>query len=131
MNPDNLPILYRIEKCIVQCYRAHPDITDHLVRRVYEATASYYRTVALGHEADPPTLDGVEGSICDTLFAACEELRTQGAGEIGSKGPGPGDETVPAKTLNQCINKLVRSVEKGTKRGGVQGYLNFIVAYVK
>ena len=131
MSQDNLPILYRIEKCIVQCYRAHPDITDHLVRRVYEATASYYRAVASGREADPPTLNGLEGSICDTLFATCEELRTQGAGEIGSKGPVPGGEGVPVKTLNQSMNKLVRSVEKGTKRGGVQGYLNFIVAYVK
>lgn len=131
MNQDNLPILYRIEKCLIQCYQAHPEITDHVVRRVYEAAASHYRAVASGREADRPTLDGVEASIYDTLFAACEDLRTRGAGEIGSTGPEPGSEPVPAITLNQCMNKLVRSVEKGTKRGGVRGYLQMIVAYVK
>jgi len=131
MSQDNLPVLYRIEKCLIQCYRAHPGITDHVVRRVYEAAASHYRALASGREADQPTLDGVEASIYETLLATCEELRTHGAGEIGSTGPPVGGEPVPAITLNQCMNKLVRSVEKGTKRGGVRGYLHLIVAYVK
>ncbi|MEX2579222.1 MAG: hypothetical protein WD342_09195 [Verrucomicrobiales bacterium] len=131
MSRENLSILYTLEKRIVRSWRAHPEITDHCVRRVYEATASYYRAMASGRVVDPPALSGVEGAICDDLFSTCEELRTLGVGEIGSTGPNPEDEPVSANTLYRCLNKLARSCEKGTKRGGVQGYLNFIVAYVK
>jgi len=131
MIQENLATLYTIEKCILRSYRSHPEITDHAVRRVYEAATSYYRAVAAGRPADAPALGGVEGVICDELLATCEVLRTEGVGETELQAPATESEPVSAQTLQRCLNRLVRSVEKGTKRAGVTGYLNLIATHVR
>ena len=132
MIQENLNTLHAIERFVARGWREQPSLTDHMVKRVYEELAAHYR--ALAGERDPVEIDGgaggAEGDLLNGLLAVCEELREAGPTEVGAKDEKTerGDP-VDAETLHRCLKRLIRSVDKATKRGGVQGYLTFIAKY--
>lgn len=134
MIEENLNTLHAIERCVARTWRQQPALTDHMVKRIYEGLAAHYRALASGREPVDPTTDadGAEGEVFTRLLALCEELRQSGAAEIGAADEKEerGDP-LDAETLHRCLRRLMRSVDKATKRGGVQGYLTFIQQFTR
>jgi hypothetical protein len=118
-----LDVLQNIEACVVQVSRAHPEMTDYVALRAYEAAFHQYRSELRGGTPKPHGLRGLDAETFDAIKRACEF-------RLG-RGPGFGDSTekvspVPLEAIVDCLRKLGRSVEFNTKTGGRQGYLTFI-----
>lgn len=128
MNDQDISILYALERGIVIAFSEDPSLTDHVVRRAYEAAANRCRALAMGHEVKEAELDGPEAALYGSLVEVCARLASEGASDLETTAKG---DPVSPEDLHRCMKKLVRSVEKATKRSGVRGYLNFVAKYVK
>ncbi len=128
MVEENLPILYALERTVVQFWQRYPDTSDHTVKRVYEMAAKVYRAEATGHELQMPEAEGADAALFDDLLQVCRQLRSTGADDARG---GPATGPVSAETLFQCLRRLIRSVDKHTRVGGSRGYLDLLSRYVR
>ena len=120
---DKLDILQNLEFSVVEVWREHPEMTDYAALRGYEAALQLYRAEQRGHTPKTPDLKGLDAAAFEALKAMCEFRLGRGPC------PAPGPESIPPiplETLLDCLRELSKSVERHTKRGGRQGYLNFI-----
>jgi hypothetical protein len=124
---DNLDILQNLEFAVVEVWRRHPEMTDHVAARAYEAAFAHYRAESRGHQPKPCALTGLDRETLDALVAMCE-FRL-GRGPIAG-GPAEPIPPIPVTTLMDCLRELHKSVERHTKRGGRQGYLSFIDGFL-
>ncbi len=118
---DRLDILQNLE--FAETWRRHPEMTDHVANRVYEAAFQLYRAEMRGHQPSAHTLTGLDLEAFDAVKAMCEFRLGRSAAPI------PGVDKVhgiPMDLLVQCLRELQSSVERHTKLGGRQGYLTFI-----
>lgn len=129
MNPpeENIDVLQNLEFVVVRLWRRHPEMSDHVALRAYEATRERYRAEARGHSPKPCALTGLDREAYDELCAVCEFRR-------GGK-PLPGDSgdpipPIPVSQLLDCLRELCKSVERHTELGGRQGYLQFIDRFI-
>ncbi len=123
----NLDILQNLEFAVVEVWRGHPDITDYVAQRAYEAAFELYRAEARGHPPKPPQLTGLDRTVFDALTAICEfRLGRRAAPDAGP----PGLPPVPVTQLVDCLRELKKSVERHTKLQGRQGYLRFIDGFL-
>jgi len=123
---DKLDVLQNLEFSVVEIWRTHPDMSDHVAHRAYEAAFQCYRAEARGHVQKPSGLTGLDATVFAAVKAMCEF-------RLG-RAPGPGPAGVPAVSLEEitdCLRELSKSVARHTKRGGRQGYLTFIDQYLK
>ena len=126
---ENLDILQNLEFSIVTVWRAHPEMTDYVALRAYEAARQYYRAEARGKPANPPVLTELDATAFEALKAMCEF-------RLG-RDPGPPSEPeipvtpIPVEKLIACLQELAKSVERHTRSGGRQGYLKFIDGFLK
>ena len=128
-HPD---VLQNIEFLVAQHYRAHPDMTDYAVARVYEALLDSYAAEKIGREPRPWTPTEVEKALfgqtkemCDWWLGRNPDL------DSGSGTSAPPPREIDLDTLNLCLKRLRKSVQKWTKREGRQGYLRFIVQFLR
>jgi sirohydrochlorin ferrochelatase len=120
---DNLDILQNLEFAVVGVWRRHPEMTDHVALRAYEAAHEQYRAEARGHAPKPCALTGLDRETFDALSAMCEFRLGRRALPGGSDEPVP---PIPVSRLLDCLRELRKSVERHTNLGGRQGYLTFI-----
>ena len=128
---ENLDVLQNLEFAIVEVWRAHPEMTDYSAQRAYEAARQLYRAEQRGNPPKPPALTGLDATAFEALRAMCEF-------RLG-RNPGPppaGEEEVtvtplPSETLIACLQELAKSVERHTRSGGRQGYLQFISKFLQ
>lgn len=118
-----LDVLQNIEAGVVQVWRAHPEMTDYVALRAYDAAFQQYRSELRGGTPKPHGLRGLDAETFDTIKQACEFRLGRGSGPGESKQKVP---PVPLEAIVDCLRKLGRSVEFNTKTGGRQGYLTFI-----
>ena len=124
---DKLDVLHNLEFSIVTVWRAHPEMTDYVAQRAYEAAFQLYRAEMRGHIPKTTALSGLDAVAFDALKGMCEF-------RLG-RGPCPlsGPETVSAiatEQLVECLRELGKSVERHTLLGGRQGYLTFIDGFL-
>jgi len=120
---DNLDVLQNLEFAVCEVWRRHPEMTDHVARRAYEAAFELYRAEQRGRTVRPHTLTDLDREAFDALKAVCEWRLGRG------EAPVPGAEKIPALPIDalvECFGELRKSVERHTKLGGRQGYLTFI-----
>jgi hypothetical protein len=125
---EHLDLLQNIEAVITRVYRTHPAIKDTQVMRALDALTDHYRAETRGHAPKQYTLPESETLIFQNVKVICEV----GLGREKSKVKAP-DMPIGAKTTEEivsCLRRLRKSAERWNKRGGQQGYLNFIVHYV-
>lgn len=132
MKPDDeqIDVLQNLEFAIVEVWRANPTMTDYTAQRAYEAARQHYRAEQQGHPPKPPALTGLDATAFEALKAMCEFRLGRQAG------PPPVAEDVPVtpitlETLIACLQELAKSVERHTRHGGRQGYLQFIDGFLK
>jgi hypothetical protein len=125
----HLDVLQNIEFAIVSVYRKQHDLRDIEVMRALDALIDVYRAEARGHTPKDMSLTGAEDMVFQRTKEMCEyRLGRQGA-VTRTQMPFEGDKT--AHDILACLRKIRRSVERWHKRGGQQGYLQFVSEFVK
>jgi hypothetical protein len=125
----HLDVLQNIEFAIVSIYKKHGDLRDSSVMRSLDALIEWYRADARGHTPKEPRLPEKEALIFEQVKLMCEIRlgREEVTAELESLSAG-------AKTVDDilaCLRKIRRSADKWNKRGGKQGYLQFVSTYIK
>jgi hypothetical protein len=120
---DKLDVLQNLEFSEVEVWRAHPEMSDYSALRAYEAAFQAYRAELRGHVPKTASLSGLDAVAFEALQGMCEFRLAR------KPCPTPGPENIPPiplQLLVDCLRELGKSVERQTKAGGRQGYLNFI-----
>jgi hypothetical protein len=129
LKDDDLPALKELETAITEVWNRNPDMTDYVAARAYEAAFTFYRARLRGREAKAPSTTGVESEAITAIRLACEKILTSGPAPMkglprGNIGP------VPLEKLVDYLRELERSVQRHTRTGGRQGYLQFVRGYL-
>ena len=128
-------LLQNIESTIVNVYEAHPNLKDTQVRKVLEELIKKYRASVSGRpEVTPATASDVEMIILISIEAVFDKRRPE-TGAAPSEKPKSlfgrrNKEATADEIFLACLRKIEKSVGRWNKRGGEQGYLNFIQGFV-
>lgn len=125
--PDNIDILQNLEFSVIEVWRRHPEMSDHVAARVYDTAFEHYRAEARGHQPKPCPLTGLDREVFDAVTAMCEFRLGRAAITTVPDGPVP---PIPVTKLVDCLRELRKSVERRTQLGGHQGYLTFIERFL-
>lgn len=124
---NELSVFYPLEHAIRTLHRRHPEMTDYMASRAYEAAHKLFRAELTNHPYEQPALEGLDEEAFRAVLEAGRRLALEGAdGSNGLSAVGP----VPPEFLIPSLKELARSVERHTKRGGRQGYLTFLAGYM-
>lgn len=126
---EDLPALRELESALVAVWRIHPDMTDHVAARAYEAAFQLCRARARGHEPKAPALTGLDADAFNAVRDACEKILTREPAPM-KNGPRGNVAPVPVEKLADYLRELRRSVERHTEQGGRQGYLTFVRGFL-
>ena len=88
------------------------------------------RITITGRPAKPFTAEGVEAELLEHVRQMCE-WRLGRARVARFQDEAPDCEPLDVPTLILCLKRLVKSVNKWTKHGGRQGYLDFMTQFIK
>jgi len=127
MDDRKLAVLQNLEFVVVDVWRTHPDMTDYVAQRAYEAAFEWYRAEARGHLPKPPSLSGLDQVTFDAVKQMCELRLGRGESLLGAAQSLP---AVPVPLLVDCLRELRKSAERHTKLEGRQGYLKFIDGFL-
>ena len=129
---ENLDVLQNLEFAIIEVWRANPEMTDYSALRAYEAARQYYRAELRGRPPAPPPLSGLDAVAFAALQQMCEfRLGRQSGPSPASKKDAVAVPPLPLEKLLACLQELAKSVERHTRSGGRQGYLQFIDRFLK
>jgi len=126
--PKNIDVLQNLEFAVVNLWRKHPDMTNYVVARAYEAAFEHYRAEARGHQPKACKLTGLDHEVFEAVKDMCEWRLGR-----SSEGKPQDDQTrpIPVPELVEGLRQLGKSVEFQTKSSGRQGYLTFVSQFVK
>ena len=129
---EYMDVLQNIEFGIVATYREHPEMSDYDVMRMLDALVDSYKGENIGRAPRDFGLSDLERLCLDAVRRMCE--RRLGRAVLPSGAPSSADEEMEHKTVDEiilCLKKVLKSVKRRNKDGGRQGYLNFVIQYVK
>jgi hypothetical protein len=125
-------VLQNIESRVVAVYKTHPELTDWEVELAYEALIQFYNAEAHSRSVEVRQLPGIQAEVVRAAQAMCEWRL--GRATMFDKHKRP--IKLPLKPLTAaeivaCLKRLRKSVRFWTKEGGRQGYLNYIVQFLR
>jgi len=135
--PDKqMDILHAIESSIVDLYRNYPQLKDKEVRKALEKLIKRFRALATGRAViEPKCSSEIEEVLFRNIETALEVKRSSMGGSPSEKPKSlfgrKSKQATPDEFFLASLRKVEKSVGKWTKRGGEQGYLNFIQGYVE
>ena len=125
-------VLQNLEFGIVRIYNEHPETTDYAVLDALTALRKHYIREARGQEVRTFRLTEQAQKLFDSVKFICEwRLGRKEMFEDGTDAPV--ELSNATKTLNEiidCIKRVERSVKFWNKRGGRQGYLQYVQEFV-
>jgi hypothetical protein len=132
MGPSELPLdlLQTIESAIAGVFREHRDLIDYDVMSALEAAATLF---SAEKDDRPPRMAKLSENATHTFQAITlfcywrlgkAGLQTDTGEEVAMDPMNSYDE------VNAGLKKIRKSAEKWNKRGGRQGYLNFVSQFV-
>ena len=123
-----LDVLQNIEFAIVSVYNENNDLNDYEVMSALDALINHYRMEFQGHISKEYQFPPKETLVIHRVQEMCEyRLGRNDLGKIGTDDMG-------VKTVEEivsCLRKIRKSVERWSKQGGKQGYLQFVKDYIK
>lgn len=125
----HLDVLQNIEFAITNVYRKQGDLRDIDVRRALDAAIEVYRAEVRGHAPKEVNLPEPEGTVFQNIKEICEFRLGRQEAVTRVQVPFEGEKT--ASDILACLRKIRKSVERWNKRGGQQGYLQFVSEFVK
>lgn len=126
-HPD---VLQNIEFAIVDTYKQHPELSDYAVTRVLEAAIEAYVAEKANRPPRKARLDEIEQRLLERVRQMCE-WRLGRASAEGVQGENSDIDPITTGDMILCLKRILKSVGRWNKLGGRQGYLNFIVQYVR
>ena len=129
LEDGHMDVLQNIEFAIVSVYRERSDLLDYDVMRALDALIDVYRAEARGHSPKDISLPEPEGTVFQRVKEMCELRLGRQVAATRVHMPFEGDKT--ASDILACLRKIRRSAERWNKRGGQQGYLQFVSEFVK
>jgi hypothetical protein len=130
---DQYPdVLQNIEFGIVAAYKEHPEMSDHDAARVLQVLIDDYKGEKIGRPPRDVRLSNVERHLLDSVRRMCEwrlGRERSPVGPAGSENLAPEPTTLDVIVL--CLKRVLKSVKFWNKDGGRQGYLNFVIRYVR
>lgn len=126
-----LDVLQNIETAIVSVYREHPILTDYDVDNALNALLRAYRAEQQKQAFNPPTLNPLAKEVYERVSLMCEwRLGREKSDDVDGKGEGPSPDPLTLDEIIACLKRVRKSVERWNKRGGRQGYLQFIEPFI-
>ncbi|PIU28720.1 MAG: hypothetical protein COT09_04075 [Candidatus Hydromicrobium americanum] len=125
-------VLQNIEFGIVMTYRDHPELSDYGVMRMLKALIDSYIAEKIGRSPRHFPLSDVERLLLENVRRMCEwRLGRASLSNDVSKDKEIVPEPRSVDEIVLCLKRILKSVNRWNKRGGRQGYLNFIIQYVQ
>ena len=122
---EHLDVLQNIESVVVEVWRNHSAMTNYTVMRAYETAIAYYSALAREQSPKPVNLTGLDATLFEAVKDVCEWRLGRGAESDGDE-----VSALPVEVLVSCLRKLRKSVDRWTREGGRQGYLQFIEKFL-
>jgi hypothetical protein len=123
---DDYPeVLHNIEFAIVSVYREQSDLHDFTVIRALDALIDVYRAEFRGHTPKIIHLPEPENLIFQRIQTMCEISLGR-----SNEAPALRGDVKTVDVILACVRKIRKSVDRWNKRGGQQGYLQFVCQYV-
>ena len=127
MNPvdDYQDVLQNIEAAVVVVWKQNPTMSNYVAMAAYDAAIKYYRALDDQQTPKPVNLTGLDAKVFEVVKEMCEWRTGRSPGSaLGEVTP------LPLEDMVACLRKLRKSVDFWTKRGGRQGYMQYIEQYV-
>lgn len=127
-----LDVLQNIEFGITNVYRQHPELTNWDALEAIQALIRHY--TAEMQNRTPPTvrLSELSQLVLDSVSAMCEWRL--GRRQLSTKDDQPVALEMEPKTVDEiiaCLKRTRKSIQFWEKKGGRQGYLNFVSEFVR
>lgn len=126
---EHLDLLQNIESGVVRVYDERPDLIDYDVEEAYDALIRRYKALDRDRTPPEPSMTEKPQAVYDAVKPICDWRRGKSREIAWLPDTPAGTERSPAKLVS-CLRELKKSLEGWRKRGGRQGYLNFIEQYV-
>jgi hypothetical protein len=124
-------VLQNIEFGIVRVYRQHSDLVDFDVEQALSSLIREYKANQIGKSFDPPTFAPLVREVYESTREMCEWRLGRENPFAGRDMPFENPKPVSLDGMIACLKRIRKSVRGWSKRGGRQGYLQFIEQYVK
>jgi len=124
-------VLQNIEFGIVRVYRQHNDLIDSDVEQALSGLIREYKATQFGKSFDPSKFAPLVREVYDSTRMMCEWRLGRENPVTGEDMPFEVPKPVSVDEMIACLKRIRKSVQKWSKRGGRQGYLQFIEQYVK
>jgi hypothetical protein len=129
LEETHLDVLQNIEFAIVSVYRECSDLLNYDVMRALDGLIDVYRAESRGHTQKTFHLAEKESLVAQRVQDMCE-FRL-GRKELTGGIQAPRGESKTAEEIVSCLRKIRKSVDRWNRKGGKQGYLQFISQFVK
>ena len=126
-----LDVLQNIEAGIIRVYRSHREMTDAEALNAVEGVIRVYQ--AESKKRSPPALrlSPLAQEAFDAVKAMCDWRL--GREQLVDASDEPVSVPIEPKTVDEivaCLKRIRRSIEHWNKRGGRQGYLNYVDGFI-
>jgi len=131
LEEEYLDVLQNIEAEIAQVYQEHPRLTDWDVLDAVEALIRHYTAEA--RHKPPPTirLSDLAQRVFNAAEAICEWRL--GRKQLFTEDDQPADleiEPITATEIIACLKRIRKSIRFWDKKGGRQGYLDYVSEFI-
>jgi hypothetical protein len=126
-------VLHNLESAIVMYYRDHPDLIDAEVETALDWLIKLYSTHAQGKSSSARQLKGVSGEVAEEVKRICEWRLGREPLEMRDEKGNPMEleiESLKPSEIVACLKRIKSSIKLWTKKGGRQGYLDFVKQYI-
>lgn len=122
-----LDVLQNIEHAIVSTYDDNPGLTDSSVMLSIESIIDTYRAENIGRDPRNFMLSDIEQVLFGKIKEVCEwRLGRAKMNMVYENADTPEPEPKSVDEIILCLKRIAKSAKKWNKRGGSQGYLNFV-----
>jgi len=127
-----LDVLQNIEAAVVDEWRTHPEMSDYVAMRAYDAAIAHYQAILRGLAPKPDGLTGLDAEVFSAVQGICEWRLGHRAIEGDSDAATAEAVTpIPIADLVGCLKRLRKSVDRWNRTGGRHGYLQLVSQYVR
>lgn len=128
---DHQDVLQNIEFAIVSVYHRNPRLADYDVEKALDVLIRVYQAEIRHQTSKAPSMNPLTQEVFDSVKTMCEwrlgrEALASEANQSQLMIPDP----VSVDQIIASLKRILKSVRKWNKRGGRQGYLQFIDQFI-
>jgi hypothetical protein len=124
-------VLHNLESAIVMYYRNHPDLIDAEVETALDWLIKLYSAQAQGKNSSACPMKGISGEVAEEVKRICEWRLGRESLEVTDEKGNPLEmESLKPSEIVACLKRIKSSIKLWTKKGGRQGYLDFVQEYI-